>query len=290
LSAQKDLIMPLLMLVMLGMGLTLNIDDMKRTWQLKRLVLLGVGLQFLIMPLAAYLLSTLANLPTALLVGMLLVGASAGGTASNVMTYLAKGDVALSVSMTLISTLVATVALPALTWLYLGEQVDVPTGALLGSLVQLIIVPLALGMIINHFFHNKLTLITSALPAISTMSIIAIIAIVVALNSDHIQTASWLLVLLVALHNLIGLSLGYLVPRWMGYDTVISRTLAIEVAMQNSGLSVALAIKYFSAAAALPGALFSIWHNISGALFASYWHAKTAQEKHSIGGSDDRKA
>lgn len=279
LSTQKDLIMPLLMLVMLGMGLTLTIDDMKRAWTLKRLMLLGVGLQFLIMPLAAYGLSIMATLPMELLIGMMLVGTSAGGTASNVMTYLAKGNLALSVSMTLVSTLIATVALPALMWLYIGQAVDLPTASLLSSLIQLIIIPLALGMLINHWFQARLHRIKAALPSLSTVSIITIIAIVVALNAHSIETASWLLLVLIAMHNLIGLFTGYLVPRWLGYDTSISRTIAIEVAMQNSGLSVALALKYFSAAAALPGALFSIWHNISGASFASYWHSKQ-NEKH----------
>lgn len=279
LSTQKDLIMPLLMLVMLGMGLTLTIDDMKRAWTLKRLILLGVGLQFLIMPLAAYGLSIMATLPMELLIGMMLVGTSAGGTASNVMTYLAKGNLALSVSMTLVSTLIATVALPALMWLYIGQAVDLPTASLLSSLIQLIIIPLALGMLINHWFQARLHRIKAALPSLSTVSIITIIAIVVALNAHSIETASWLLLVLIAMQNLIGLFTGYLVPRWLGYDTSISRTIAIEVAMQNSGLSVALALKYFSAAAALPGALFSIWHNISGAIFASYWHSQQ-DEKH----------
>lgn len=273
--------MPLLMLVMLGMGLTLTIDDMKRAWTLKRLILLGVGLQFLIMPLAAYGLSIMATLPMELLIGMMLVGTSAGGTASNVMTYLAKGNLALSVSMTLVSTLIATVALPALMWLYIGQAVDLPTASLLSSLIQLIIIPLALGMLINHWFQARLHRIKAALPSLSTASIITIIAIVVALNAHSIETASWLLLVLIAMQNLIGLFTGYLVPRWLGYDTSISRTIAIEVAMQNSGLSVALALKYFSAAAALPGALFSIWHNISGAVFASYWHSQQ-DEKHAL--------
>jgi BASS family bile acid:Na+ symporter len=270
----KSWIVPLLMAVMLGMGLTLNWQDFKQVWQNRLVVGLGVGIQFLIMPFTAWFLSLLMGLSLELTIGMMLVGATAGGTASNVMAYLAKGDVALSVSMTLISTLVAVIMLPLLTWFYLGQSVDVPVTSMLWMLLKMIVLPLLLGMALNKLFHEKLSKIIPVFPLFSMGVILLIIAIVVALNQTNLQTLAWTVLLAVILHNIIGLVSGYWLTRKLGYDSVIARTVAIEVGMQNSGLSVALALQYFSAASALPGALFSIWHNLSGSLFASYWQGR----------------
>jgi BASS family bile acid:Na+ symporter len=270
----KSLIVPLLMAVMLGMGLTLSWQDFIQVWKHRMVVGLGVAIQFIIMPLTAWLLSMLFGLSLELTIGMMLVGATAGGTASNVMAYLAKGDVALSVSMTIVSTLAAVVLLPLLTWLYLGQSVDVPVISMLMMLVKLILAPLLIGMVINALFHNKIQKFLPLFPVFSMAVILLIIAIVVALNANNLATVAWSLMLAVTLHNLIGLFSGYILARKLGYNSVIARTVAIEVGMQNSGLSVALAIKYFSAVSALPGALFSIWHNLSGSIFASYWQNK----------------
>jgi len=270
----KFLIVPLLMLVMLGMGLTLSIKDFIQVWQNRLAVGLGVTIQFLIMPFTAWLLSMLLGLSLELTIGMMLVGASAGGTASNVMAYLAKGDVALSVSMTLVSTLAAVFLLPMLTWVYLGSTVDVPVQSMLFMLIKMIVAPVVLGMLINHFWHQKLLKIMPYFPLFSMSVILLIIAIVVALNANNFESVVWTVVAAVILHNLIGLTAGYGAVRYFGFDRKIARTVAIEVGMQNSGLSVALALKYFTAGSALPGALFSIWHNISGAVLASYWARK----------------
>ncbi|MBN2864818.1 MAG: bile acid:sodium symporter family protein [Thiotrichales bacterium] len=270
----KSWIVPLLMIVMLGMGLTLRWQDFKQVWQHRLVVGLGVSIQFLIMPFAAWLLSLGFGLSLELTIGMMLVGATAGGTASNVMAYLAKGDIALSVSMTLVSTLIAVFMLPFLTWLYLGQTVEVPVGSMLVMLFKMIVVPLVIGMVLNGLFHHKIQKLLGVFPLFSMAVILLIIAIVVALNASNLQTVVWTLVLAVMLHNLIGLFSGYWLTRKLGYDTKIARTVAIEVGMQNSGLSVALALKYFTAASALPGALFSIWHNLSGSVFASYWLKK----------------
>lgn len=270
----KSSIVPLLMAVMLGMGLTLNWRDFQQVWQHRFVVGLGVSIQFLIMPLAAWLLSMLFSLSLELMIGMMLVGATAGGTASNVITYLAKGDVALSVSMTLVSTLVAVVMLPFLTWLYLGQSVAVPAGSMFETLVKMIVAPLLIGMLLNHFFSQRLQSVLKFFPVFSMFAILLIVGIVVALNADNLKVVAWTLVLAVILHNLIGLLSGYWLTRKFGYNTKIARTVAIEVGMQNSGLSVALALQYFTAASALPGALFSIWHNLSGSAFASYWQRK----------------
>lgn len=267
----KSWIVPLLMLVMLGMGFALRWQDFQGVLRLKKVVSLGMLIQFTVMPLAAFVLARLFGLSDDLTIGMMLVGATAGGTASNVMTYLANGNVALSVSMTLVSTLVAVVALPFLTWVYLGQTVEVPVSAMMGNLFQLIVVPVLLGMLLGHSLKGKLAFLDKAFPIFSMMAIVLIVAIVVALNQSNLSGLALSLIAVVMLHNLLGLSSAYIISRRLGYDTVISRTLAIEVGMQNSGLSVALALQYFSAASALPGALFSIWHNLSGAIFASYW-------------------
>ena len=270
----KSWIIPLLMTVMLGMGLTLSWSDFKQVWQNRLVVGLGIGIQFLIMPFTAWFLSLLMGLSLELTVGMMLVGATAGGTASNVMAYLAKGDVALSVSMTLVSTLAAVIMLPLLTWFYLGQSVDVPVNSMLRMLLKIILLPLMVGMVLNKLFHDKLSKIMPVFPLFSMAVILLIIAIVVALNQANLQTVAWTVLLAVILHNITGLVCGYWVTRKLGYDSVIARTVAIEVGMQNSGLSVALALQYFSAVSALPGALFSIWHNLSGSMFASYWQGK----------------
>ena len=272
----KAFIVPLLVVVMLAMGLTLQWWDFAKVWQYRRIVGAGVAIQFIIMPFAAWLIALLLGLSEALMTGMMLVGATAGGTASNVMAYLAKGNVALSVTMTMISTLVAVILLPLLTWLYLGQSIEVPALSMLDMLVKVILLPVAAGMLLNHFFKHKLAGIAPACSVFSMAAILLIIAIVVALNSDNLNSVAWQVVSAVVLHNLIGLGCGYGLSRKLGYDSVIARTVAIEVGMQNSGLSVALALKYFSAASALPGAIFSIWHNLSGALFASFWAKRSS--------------
>ena len=271
---QKSLIFPLLILIMLGMGMTLKVTDFISIWRLKKLIMLGVGVQFLVMPLAAWGLATLLQLPLELLIGLVLVGSTAGGTASNVMAYLAKGNVALSVSMTLTSTVLAVGALPLLTWLFLGQMIAVPMQSLFVTLLTLILLPLILGMAINYGLGEKINIIKRFMPSISMLSIVWIIAIIVALNHSNLYASSFVLILAVMLHNIIGMSAGYWVTRAMGYDSILARTLAIEVGMQNSGLSVALALKYFTPLSALPGALFSIWHNVSGAIFATYWQKR----------------
>lgn len=267
-------IVPLLMLVMLGMGFTLRWHDFAEVWQLKKVVGIGVLIQFGLMPFAAWVLAMLLGLSDALTIGMMLVGATAGGTASNVITYLAKGHVALSVSMTLVSTLLAVVSLPLLTWLYIGQSVDVPITGMMTTLFKLIVLPVAAGMILRHLLGARIDWALRLFPLISMAAIVLIIAIVVAFNQNQLGSVAALVVLAVVLHNLIGLVGGYGLSRVLGYDSVIARTVAIEVGMQNSGLSVALALKYYGAISALPGVVFSIWHNVSGALFASFWQAR----------------
>jgi bile acid:Na+ symporter, BASS family len=276
-SQGKELILPLLMVIMFGMGMTLTAADFRRVLQRPKVIALGAVLQYSLMPLLAYLLSHLLGLSTELTVGMILVGASSGGTASNVITYLARGDVALSITLTMVSTLLALLLLPGLTWLYIGQMVPVPLEKMLISILQLVLAPVLLGVIINTLFGSKLRPLNQLFPLLSMSAIVLIIAIIVSLNHDNLTQMGPLLLLAVVLHNLGGMGLGYFIPRWLGHDVVTCRTLAIEVGMQNSGLSVALAVKYFGVAAALPGAIFSIWHNLSGSLIAGWWARRIGQ-------------
>lgn len=269
-------IIPLLGMVMFGMGTTLRPDHFYNVLRRPIPVMLGVGLQFLVMPLAGWLLAAIAGLSPQVAAGLILVGCSPGGTASNVVCYLARGDVALSITLTACSTMLAVLATPALMLLYAGETVVVPAAAMLGTIFWVIFLPVALGMLFNRLFHQQLASIKGVFPLISVVAIVVIIAIVVALNRQQLSSMVASLVGLVVLHNLAGLACGYWLPRILGQDRRICRTLAIEVGMQNSGLAVALAVKYFTAAAALPGAIFSIWHNLSGSMLAGYWSRRVA--------------
>ena len=267
----KALIVPLLGIVMFGMGMTLTGNDFLNVLRRPFPVLLGVAMQFLLMPLAAWALATAAGLPPQLAAGLILVGCSPGGTASNVICYLAKGDVALSITLTTASTLLAVVATPLLTLFYAGETVPVPALDILVTVFKIIFLPVMLGVMVNHFFHRALLPVRRIFPLLSVLSIVLIIMIIVALNHGSLASVASSVAAVVVLHNVIGLLGGYWLPRWLGRDTRECRTLAIEVGMQNSGLAVALAVKYFSATAALPGALFGIWHNLSGSLLAGIW-------------------
>lgn len=267
----KPTIVPLLGLVMFGMGMTLTPANFLEVAKRPLVVLLGVALQFLIMPLAGFLVATGFGLAPMLVAGVVLVGSCPGGTASNVITYLARGDVALSITLTAVATCLAIVATPILTWLYVGQSVAVPVLDMLLSILKIVLLPVCLGVAVNRFLGQRFGPLKEAFPLVSVLAIVLIIAIIVALNRDEIATLGLAVGAVVILHNLLGLAGGYGISKLLGLDERASRTLAIEVGMQNSGLGVALAVQYFSAAAALPGALFSVWHNLSGAALASLW-------------------
>ncbi len=270
----KPSIIYLLAVVMLAMGITLKLSDFKKLFSLKILIIVGLILQFTIMPLSAWLISIMMGLSLPLLTGMILVGASPGGTASNVICYLAKGNVALSLALTSCSTLLAVIATPLLTWLYLGQSVEVPVTNMMMTLLKVIILPVALGVFINHLFGRSLNIVLKIFPSISILSICLIIAIIIASNQSKLQNLALIVIIAVILHNFVGLVCGYIFSKLLGFDHTNSKTLAIEVGMQNSGLAVALANQYFQAISALPGAVFSIWHNLSGSILATIW-AKT---------------
>ncbi len=267
----KPAIVPLLGIIMFAMGMTLTTHDFRRVLVRPRIIAVGTALQYTVMPLAAFSVARVLGLSPELSAGMILVGSSAGGTASNVICYLARGDVALSITLTMVSTALAVVATPVLTWLYIGQVVPVPVGQMFLSVLKIVLVPVVLGAIVNTAIGPRLRGIKPILPWVSMAAIVFIIAIIVALNQPRLADMGTVVIAAVAIHNLVGLAAGYWMAGWLGYDNTIRRTLAIEVGMQNSGLSVALAVKYFSPAAALPGAAFSIWHNLTGSGLASLW-------------------
>ena len=270
----KGAIIPLLALVMFFMGMTLTWQHFKNALKQPMLILLTISIQFIFMPLFAYLLAIALQLSEAHTIGLVLVGCSAGGTASNVICYLAKGNVALSILMTMASTLCAVVAMPLLSYVYLNHSVAVPVIDMMRSILLIVFIPVLSGAAINSFLGRFLIRVQAVFPVFSSLAIALIIAIIVALNQQNFTHLTWAVLLAIVLHNLFGMLVGYFIPRLLKYDVAICRTVSIEVGMQNSGLSVALAMKYFSVAAALPGAMFSIWHNVSGSTIASYWRQK----------------
>ncbi|AXX88110.1 bile acid:sodium symporter family protein [Malaciobacter marinus] len=270
----KSWIIPLLVFIMFCMGITLKVEDFKRVLTKPKIIAITILLQFLLMPLAAFVISRLLNFSTELLVGMILVGAVSGGTASNVIAFLAKADVALSITMTVVSTLLSIVITPYLTLLYVGQTVPVPVFSMLLSTMKIVLLPVLLGLVLNHFFHKHIAKREELFALLSIGSIIFIIAIVIGLNQERISSIAISMFVGIILHNLIGLSGGYYISKLLGYEHKVCKTVAIEVGMQNSGLAVALATKYFTPLSALPGAIFSIWHNISGSIIAGYWSKK----------------
>lgn len=264
----------LLGFIMFCMGLGLSGRDFLRALEYKSLVTIAILLQYSVMPAAGILLAHLFGLPSALVAGVVLVGAAPGGTASNVICYLAGGDVALSVTITAISTLMCLILTPAISYLLLGAAIEIPWRPMLFSILFIVILPLAGGILLHRLAPQWVQRMITFTPSLSIIAICLIIAIIVAINHQRLLASGWLLVSVVLLHNLAGLCSGYLIPRMLGFNKKYCKTISIEVGMQNSGLATAIALQYFSALSALPGALFSFIHNISGSLLASYWQRR----------------
>lgn len=274
-------ITPMLGIVMFGMGLTLNPSDFKPVLQNPKSIIIGELAQFIIMPFLAWLLCRLLPLSPGLAIGIILVGCCPGGTASNVICYLAKGDIALSVAMTGVSTLLAPVVTPALVWLLTGESVDIDIIGMFLSIVQVVILPIVLGFGFNHYFRKATKLITPLLPMFSTLAISSIIGIIVAHNSESITSCSLIVGIAVILHNVLGLILGYSLAALAGSDRRKRSAIAIEVGMQNSGLATSLAATHFAMfpMAAVPGAIFSVWHNFSGSIAAQIFRKQVPEKQ-----------
>ena len=260
----------LLGVVMFGMGLTLNLQDFKIVFSRPKDVMIGCLAQFTVMPLLAWGLVRAFQLDEALALGVVLVGCCPGGTASNVITYLAKGDLALSVGMTGVSTLLAPFMTPFLTWALAGKSVNVDVVGMLLSILWVVILPIVVGLVVKWIWPKFTEQATDYLPAFSSVAIAFIVSIVIAANANKLMAGGLMIVMVVILHNLCGLSLGYLIGQLLGLSDPKRRAISIEVGMQNSGLASSLATIHFAAypLATIPGAIFSVWHNISGALVA----------------------
>ena len=261
----------LLAIIMFGMGATLSLKDFQplltRPWQ----VLIGCAAQFLIMPALAYVLCLFFIQDPALIAGVVLVGACPGGTSSNVITYLSKADVPYSVAMTSINTLLAPLLTPFIVWLQLRTTVEVNIASMFISIVQVVIVPIILGLICSAFFHEFTEKLKKFLPTVAVIGITLIVASVISHNSEKIMTVGFSIFAVVILHNLLGYTCGYGLGKILKFPEPQARELSIEVGMQNSGLAASLASTAFPnmAAATVPGAIFSVWHNISGAVLAN---------------------
>lgn len=268
----------LLGIVMLGMGMTLRLEDFRLVFQHPKDVFIGAVCQFTIMPGLAWLLAMAFQLPPELAVGVILVGTCPGGTSSNVMTYLAKGDVALSVSITMTTTILAPVITPLLTWWLAGAWLQVSLLAMMISIFKVVVVPIVLGILLKHFFDSLVQQCIKLLPLVSVIAIVLIVGGVVAVSAKTIRETGLLIMLVVMCHNILGYSLGYLAAKALHMNLAKQKAVAIEVGMQNSGLATSLAMMHFGAAAAIPGAVFSVWHNISGSLMANYLAGKMEKE------------
>ncbi len=267
---RPTVINPLLGVIMFGMGMALRLEDFKIVFSRPKDVIIGCAAQFTIMPLLAFLLSRVFSLDEALAVGVVLVGCCPGGTASNVITYLAKGDLALSVGMTATSTILAPVMTPLLVWLLAGKTVDVDVAGMLLSILWVVILPIVAGLVVKALWPKFTERATAYLPAVSSLFIAFIVLIIIAANAQKLLAGGMVIIHVVILHNLCGLGLGWLIGRLLRLPDSKRRAISIEVGMQNSGLASSLATLHFAAypMATIPGAVFSVWHNISGAIVA----------------------
>ena len=259
----------LLCIIMFTMGLTLSIDDFKEIFKQPIKVIVLALAQYLVMPIIAVSLVFLFNLPPEIAIGVILVGSSPGGTSSNVMTFLAKGNVALSVAATIVTTLLAPIVTPSLTLLFASTWLDISFSAMMVSILQVVLIPVLLGLGVGSLFRKQVDRVVDVLPMISMTGILGVMTAVTASNVDNILTSGLIILLVVILHNLLGYATGFLLGKIFKFNLADTKTISIEVGMQNSGLATALAVQHFEPVTALPGALFSVWHSLSGAVLAN---------------------
>lgn len=262
----------LLMVVLFGMGLSLNVADFKRIAKNPLPVILGTVAHYVIMPSLAFLLVKLFHLEGALAVGVVLVGSAPSGTSSNVMAFIAGGDVALDVSIGVLSTLLAPVMLPLLVSFLAGSYIDVPAAAMFFNTIKIVLLPIVLGVVLHTFFGHKLDKVNQVTPMISQLAILTLIVAVFSANHATFTNAATLLVIpVVMLHNLCGYALGFVFAKAIKLDHAQQKAITFEVGMQDSALAATLALKFFTPQAAVAATIFSIWHNLSGSVLATWW-------------------
>lgn len=261
-----------LAVIMLGMGLTLSLDDFRAVARMPRAVAAGVVAQYGIMPLIGWAAATAFDLPPALAAGVILVACCPGGTASNVVCYLAGANVALSVVMTTISTFAAIGMTPLLTKMLAGTLVPVDAWGLFLSTVQVVLLPVAAGLLLNRVAPRGVAFVLPVAPLVSVVAIVLICAAIIAQSSEALMASAAPLVGCVLTLHLAGFALGHLFGRVLGYDVTVRRTISIEVGMQNSGLGAVLARRHFAdPLTALPAAISATFHSIIGSVLAAWW-------------------
>jgi bile acid:Na+ symporter, BASS family len=267
--------------IMLGMGLTLEVEDFRRVLVAPRPILLGVLLQYTIMPALGWMFAELFQLPPLLAVGLILVACCPGGTASNVIAYLARGDVPLSVTMTTLSTFAAVAMTPLLTTLLAGSRVEVNAWGLFWSAVQVIVLPVALGLAARRFAPGTVRRVLPAAPLLAVIFIVLIVSSIVGAGRDRILGSGLQLIGAVFSLHACGFLLGYLVTRLTARDEITARTISIEVGMQNSGLGAVLARNNFAdPVVAVPSAISSVFHSLIGSALAALWSRRITKESH----------
>lgn len=270
----------LLSIVLFTMGTTLKVENFVNVFKKPKEIAVGISAQYLIMPLMAFFLAKIFSLDTALTVGLILVGTVPGGTASDVITFLAKGDVALSVSLTAVSTVISPVLTPLITLLLIGNQVHFNPIDMFVSIVEIVIIPIVLGLILNHKFPEFCEKLKDYLPAISSIVICLIVAGVVGANKQAILTSSAIIMVVIVLQYFLAMALGFGIGYLAGMERKQIITIAIELAFQNSGLSTGLAKTHFPnlAQATVPGALYSVWQNFAGSILAYVFRRYSGDE------------
>ena len=266
-------------LIMFGMGMTMTLGDFKSVLQSPKAVAIGVVAQFLVMPGLAFLLCQLFRLPAEIAVGVILVGCCPGGTASNVITYMARGNTALSVACTSVSTLLAPILTPIMFYLLASQWIEINAWSMLISILQVVLFPIFLGLMVRTVLKSRVEAYIQVMPLVSVLAIVAIVAAIIAGSKTQILESGLMILGIVALHNGLGYLLGYWASRLFKLAEIDCRAVAVEVGMQNSGLGVALAATHFAASpvTAVPSAIFSLWHNISGPALATYWASRQAE-------------
>jgi BASS family bile acid:Na+ symporter len=276
----EGLIVPLIQIIMFGMGTAMSLKDFNGVLKMPKGVLVGIVSQFSIMPVLGFLLASSLGFPPEIAAGIVLIGSSPSGVASNVMTYLAKGNLALSVTLTAVSTLMAPIMTPLLMQTFAGEFVEIEFYGMMMSIIKMIIIPIAAGLLFNKLFHGKVKWLTDIMPVISMAGIVTIIAVITAAGRDNLIEIGMLLILAAIIHNGAGYLLGYWGCRLLKMNERDSRTIAIEVGMQNGGMASGIAVELGKAATmGLAPAIFGPWMNISGSFLANWWRGKPYKDQ-----------
>lgn len=270
----------LLGIIMLGMGISMTPNDFKLVFTQPRNVIIGVLMVYAFMPLVALGLGTALQLPAALTVGLVLLGCSCTGTTSNIMTFLANGDKALTVTISSISTMAAPVLTPALLMFYVGKYMPIDAAGLFMSIIKVVIVPIALGLLIHKFFNNHMNTINTIIPLASVVSLICIIAIVVSLNVERLSGVAGMAFLVCILYTSAGMAIGYIISRLLRMKSDKRKAYTFVCGVQQTALSVTLAITYFDPMSAIPPAILIVWTTVFGTLIASIWKGRTKSEDH----------